>query len=93
MYLSSDPYNHNSLLRPFTILATYHNFNVVDLSCPLCAKQYSRRDALNTHIRDIHENAGKTFFCELCNKSCKSVSALKMHMSNFHRQTKFYTSN
>jgi len=64
-------------------------FNVVgDLACPVCGKQYSRRDALNTHIRDIHENAGKTFYCDICSKSCKSVSALKMHMSNFHRPNK-----
>jgi len=54
--------------------------------CPICGKQFSRRDAMRTHLRDIHENKGKQFYCQLCAKSCKSVSALKMHMINFHRE-------
>ena len=41
---------------------------------------------MRTHLRDIHENKGKQFYCQLCAKSCKSVSALKMHMINFHRE-------
>ena len=55
------------------------------LSCYVCGKEFSRSDGLKTHIRDIHENAGKTFHCELCNKPSKSLNALKVHMSTYHR--------
>jgi len=56
-----------------------------ELICQPCGKYFSRRDALLIHIRDIHENAGKIFVCTLCSKSCKSLQALKMHTSKFHR--------
>ena len=56
-----------------------------DLSCPYCGRHYSRKDALNVHIRDIHENKGKVFYCEICNKQCKTKSALNMHKSSYHR--------
>ena len=42
--------------------------HISDLARPTCRKQYSRRDALNTHIRDTHENVGKAFLCQSCNK-------------------------
>jgi len=58
------------------------------LSCYVCGKKFSRSDGLKTHIRDIHENAGKTFHCELCNKPSKSLNALKVHMSTYHRSDK-----
>ena len=53
--------------------------------CLSCGKHFSRRDAMLVHFRDIHQNAGKTFVCELCNKTCKSLQALKMHNSKFHK--------
>ena len=56
-----------------------------DLSCPYCGRHYSRKDALKVHIRDIHENQGKVFYCEICNKQCKTKSALNMHKSSYHR--------
>ena len=56
------------------------------LDCHYCGKQFSRKDALNVHVRDIHENYGMTFNCDLCAKSCKSLQALKMHKSNHHRK-------
>ena len=67
-------------------------FSIVgQLECWTCGKSFSRRDALNVHMRDIHQNAGKIFFCDICNKSSKTLQALKMHMSKYHKALKKQT--
>jgi len=58
------------------------------LPCHICGRNFSRKDSLQTHIRDIHENIGRTFHCELCQKPSKSLNALKVHMSMYHRNQK-----
>ena len=62
--------------------------NFSDLICGHCRKQFSRPDALRTHVRDIHENAGIMFECSVCGKPAKSLNALKVHMSIYHRPSK-----
>ena len=62
--------------------------NISDLVCGHCRKQFSRPDALRTHVRDIHENAGIIFECVVCGKPAKSLNALKVHMSIYHRSSK-----
>ena len=58
-------------------------------SCHYCGKHFSRSDVLKTHVRDIHENAGKTFHCDVCQKPAKSLNALKVHMCTYHRSEKY----
>jgi uncharacterized Zn-finger protein len=60
---------------------------VAGLSCLFCGKSFSRPDVLKTHIRDLHENAGQIFQCELCAKPAKSLNALKVHTSIYHRKS------
>ena len=73
-------------------ITKHHILSIVgELECPTCFKTFSRRDALNIHIRDIHQNAGKLFFCDICSKSSKTLQGLKMHMSNYHRDHKKQT--
>ena len=55
--------------------------------CLFCGKSFSRPDVLKTHIRDLHENAGCTFACDICAKPAKSLNALKVHMSLYHRKS------
>ncbi|XP_023321932.1 protein tramtrack, beta isoform isoform X8 [Eurytemora carolleeae] len=56
-----------------------------DLFCSYCFKEFSRKDNLRNHIRDVHENVGKVFSCPLCRKNCKSESALRMHHRIYHK--------
>jgi uncharacterized Zn-finger protein len=63
---------------------------ISDLSCYVCLKTFSRKDALRTHIRDIHENVGKTFPCPYCPNISRSESGRKMHLHNFHRDNHHY---
>ena len=64
-----------------------HMYIVSDLFCPYCYKGYSRKDNLRNHIRDIHENAGKVFTCQICFKTSKSESALRMHHTIYHKHS------
>ena len=41
------------------------------------------------HIRDIHENAGRVFHCEICLKpEEKNLGALQAHMHSYHKADK-----
>ena len=60
----------NTLNNSELALNTYHYFPGEQNICLSCGKHFSRRDAMLVHFRDIHQNAGKTFVCELCNKTC-----------------------
>mgnify|MGYP003344546785 CR=1 FL=1 len=37
------------------------------------------------NLRDVHENKGKLFICEICDKTSTSLNGLRRHMSVYHR--------
>ena len=60
--------------------------NVAGHACAFCGKQFVRPEVLKVHIRDVHENAGKVYTCEVCHKESKSLNGLRRHMSVYHRE-------
>ena len=55
------------------------------LHCHECGKGFTNAQVLKVHIRDVHENKGKVYNCEVCNKESKSLNGLRRHMSVYHR--------
>ena len=53
--------------------------------CPECGKCFFRAEVLKVHLRDVHENKGKLFICEICDKTSTSLNGLRRHMSVYHR--------
>ena len=53
------------------------------LGCEYCGKWFSTKQNLSIHVRDIHANSGQPISCSLCGKTCKSVSALRMHKRRY----------
>lgn len=53
------------------------------LGCEYCGKWFSTKQNLSVHVRDIHANSGQPISCSLCGKTCKSVSALRMHKRRY----------
>ncbi|XP_023321928.1 modifier of mdg4 isoform X4 [Eurytemora carolleeae] len=51
--------------------------------CEYCGKWFSTKQNLSVHVRDIHANSGQPISCSLCGKTCKSVSALRMHKRRY----------
>lgn len=48
----------------------------IDLTCPLCAKKYSRHDNLIAHQRSVHET---TIECTICHKHFATHQGLEKH--------------
>jgi len=53
--------------------------------CPFCGKVFARAEVLKVHVRDVHENKGKVYNCEVCDQPSKSLNGLRRHMSVYHR--------
>ena len=52
-------------------------------SCKLCLKESNKNTNIMEHI-ELHFS-GLSFPCNLCDKECKSRSALRMHRNKFHK--------
>ena len=55
------------------------------IHCHWCGKGFNNAQVLKVHIRDVHENKGKVYNCEVCNKESRSLNGLRRHMSVYHR--------
>ena len=53
--------------------------------CQFCGKVFARSEVLKVHVRDVHENKGQVFNCEVCDQPSKSLNGLRRHMSVYHR--------
>jgi len=53
--------------------------------CQFCGKVFARSGVLKVHVRDVHENKGQVFNCEVCDQPSKSLNGLRRHMSVYHR--------
>lgn len=48
-------------------------------ACQLCEFTTTMKEYLNTHVGRLHPEA-RPFKCDVCRKSCRSASGLKLHM-------------
>jgi len=55
------------------------------IHCHWCGKGFNNAQVLKVHLRDVHENKGKVYNCEVCNKESRSLNGLRRHMSVYHR--------
>lgn len=55
----------------------------ITYECPTCFEPFDTYNKLFRHKRTMHEEAEK-YVCNYCNKSLKSASSLKNHISLFH---------
>ena len=53
------------------------------MKCETCNKTFSRKDALEKHVKAIHE-AIREFKCDVCEKEFTQVTHFKIHFTNVH---------
>lgn len=52
--------------------------------CEKCSKQFSRRDHLRTHEKNIHGEDAGPFTCVICSQLYKNSESLRKHIAKFH---------
>ncbi|XP_063244649.1 protein bric-a-brac 2-like isoform X3 [Bacillus rossius redtenbacheri] len=52
--------------------------------CGTCSKQFSRRDHLRTHEKNIHGEDAGPFACIVCSQIYKNADSLRKHIAKFH---------
>uniref|UniRef100_A0A336M796 CSON013096 protein n=1 Tax=Culicoides sonorensis TaxID=179676 RepID=A0A336M796_CULSO len=57
-------------------------------TCYFCNKQYSSKDCLVTHIRNVHQNS-RNEKCNICGKCFQTAYNLKVHMRSHTRVAQF----
>ena len=73
-----EKFSHRKRLRAHIFNEHPNDF----VHCDRCQKSFTKEEALNDHLKFDHAN---DVTCELCAKTCMSMSALKAHMKNQHR--------
>jgi len=56
-------------------------------SCPICAKKFSRKFNLNTHIKCVHSD-DKDYVCPFCQRAFNHSSNLRKHIKTVHGEEK-----
>lgn len=56
-------------------------------SCPICAKKFSRKFNLNTHIKCVHSD-DKDYICQFCQRAFNHSSNLRKHIKTVHGEEK-----
>ena len=57
-------------------------------SCKICQRAYSKKSALNKHLRLIHKKKYKYFFCLHCDYKDIYESKVKLHVQKTHKNEK-----
>jgi len=52
--------------------------------CNICAKEFSRKDALQRHIESVHNK--KKFKCPICEQEISRKDLLDRHIKKFHNR-------
>ncbi|XP_067003532.2 protein bric-a-brac 1 isoform X4 [Anabrus simplex] len=52
--------------------------------CGICKKYFTRRDHLNTHMKNLHGEDVGPFSCIICLRLYKNVDSLRKHIAKYH---------
>ena len=61
-----------------------HTGPATRFDCPECNSSFGRKDKLNSHFRDKHEQGGLVFPCSLCDKVLSRKDKVKEHVRRKH---------
>jgi len=81
---ASRPRQHKEYNR-FHQLPQQHQERIY--SCPICAKRFSRKFNLNTHIKCVHSDE-KDYICPFCQRAFNHSSNLRKHIKTVHGEEK-----
>jgi uncharacterized Zn-finger protein len=56
----------------------------MSFGCGVCDKKFARKDTLERHVRENHEDP-VSFKCGLCKRKFTRPSTLKLHMRDQHK--------
>ena len=59
-----------------------------DYTCQYCLSRFSRKEARDNHIKNIHLKE-QTYFCKVCGKELASKNGLESHMNSHTDQKKY----
>lgn len=54
--------------------------------CPYCCRKFVNRYNLKVHVRDKHEANSRDLDCQICGKTMRNQSCLRVHMYHHRKQ-------
>lgn len=57
-----------------------------NVGCPYCCKKFVNRYNLKVHIRDKHDNTPVNLDCDICGKTMRNKSCLRVHRYHHRKQ-------
>lgn len=54
--------------------------------CPFCCRKFVNRYNLKVHVRDKHEDHSIDLDCQICGKTMRNQSCLRVHMYHHRKQ-------
>ncbi|KAK9877162.1 hypothetical protein WA026_016904 [Henosepilachna vigintioctopunctata] len=54
--------------------------------CPYCERKFVNRYNLKVHVRDKHEDSTTNLDCDVCGKTMRNRSCLRVHMYHHRKQ-------
>ncbi|XP_060519973.1 zinc finger protein 131-like isoform X2 [Cylas formicarius] len=65
---------------------SYATDNKGHVFCPYCCRKFVNRYNLKVHIRDKHETNSTDLDCQICGKTMRNQSCLRVHMYHHRKQ-------
>ncbi|XP_074038279.1 uncharacterized protein isoform X2 [Leptinotarsa decemlineata] len=67
-------------------LLSYPSDNKGHVFCPYCCRKFVNRYNLKVHVRDKHEANSTDLDCQICGKTMRNQSCLRVHMYHHRKQ-------
>uniref|UniRef100_A0A6P7FE28 Protein abrupt-like isoform X1 n=1 Tax=Diabrotica virgifera virgifera TaxID=50390 RepID=A0A6P7FE28_DIAVI len=67
-------------------LMSYSTDSKCQVFCPYCSRKFVNRYNLKVHVRDKHEASFKDLDCQICGKTMRNQSCLRVHMYHHRKQ-------
>ncbi|XP_030765986.1 protein abrupt-like isoform X2 [Sitophilus oryzae] len=66
--------------------ALYTMDNKGQVNCPYCCRKFVNRYNLKVHVRDKHETNATDLDCQICGKTMRNQSCLRVHLYHHRKQ-------